>query len=512
MFDLSIVNKKLLHFENCEPLFSSMRLDGKTIGLCHGVFDLLHPGHLRHFAKAKELVDILVVSITADQFVNKGPGRPAFSQQLRSEALANLISVDFVVVTPYSTAVEVISSIKPTFYIKGNDYAQEKSDATGNISIEKQTIEKFGGQIVFTEEIVFSSSELINKFLPTYSSEITDWLEEIRSKFGVSEILNWLNEISKLKVTVIGETILDVYTECEALGKSAKDPVLCFNRGSSRTFLGGSLAIGAHCNGLGLDTTVITGINHKDLSLGEFERLKQKGIKISAVDTSPRPTIRKERFIDSRTSYRVLEIYEMDDSPLPEVIDKQFKELILDNLVNSDIVIVADYGHGLISDKAIQVISSSSKFLAVNAQANAGNRGFNSVSRYKHGDFITLNGSEAQLEMRRKHFEIDDFVLDLFENSKSKQILITKGSEGLVVYRKPNLRFPAPALAPFVKDRVGAGDALLSITSLLSCVGAPEEIIGFYGNLVGAWAVSFLGNEKSLLKGDLIRQVTSILK
>ena len=512
MFEVSNLNNKIIKFENSESFFDSEQFHQKTIGLCHGVFDLLHPGHLKHLVKAKELVDVLIVSITADRYVNKGPGRPAFTEQLRAEALANLISIDFVVICPYATASEIISAVKPNFYIKGNDYINEESDATGNILRERQMVEKFGGKMMNTDEIVFSSSELINRFLPTHTAEVSTWLNSLKSKFEVSEILSWLDIISKLKVTIIGETIIDVYTECEALGKSSKDPVLCFNKGSSKSFAGGVLAIGAHCNGLGLDTTIISGINHKDLSLSEIEDLKNKGIKLLATDTFPRPTIRKERFIDSTTSYRVLELYEMDDSPLPELIEKDFSKLILENIESADIVIVADYGHGLISDNTIQTIVNSSKFLAVNAQTNAGNRGFNSVARYKEVDFISLNGSEAQLEMRRVHFEIKDFVSELFKNTKSYQILITQGSKGLVLYQNPNLEYPAPALAPFVKDRVGAGDALLSITSLLSSVQAPAEIIAFYGNLVGAWAVSFLGNEKSLQRGELIRQVTSILK
>ena len=101
MIESNLVDNKLIRFESSEIYFESIRQQKKTIGLCHGVFDLLHPGHLRHLAKAKKKVDLLVVSITADQFVNKGPGRPAFNQDLRAESLANITSVDFVVVCPW---------------------------------------------------------------------------------------------------------------------------------------------------------------------------------------------------------------------------------------------------------------------------------------------------------------------------------------------------------------------------------------------------------------------------
>jgi cytidyltransferase-like protein len=472
----------------------------------------LHPGHLRHLAKAKELVDVLVVSITADKFVNKGPGRPAFNENLRAEALANLVSVDFVLITPYPTAIETIELIKPNFYIKGNDYVQEKKDLTGNITLEKNAVESFGGKLVNTDEIIFSSSELINKFLPNHSDEVIEWLNNIKRNYSIDEVLSWLNQISELKVTLIGESIIDVYTDCEALGKSSKDPVLCFNKNSSKSYAGGVLAIGAHCNGLGAKTTIVTGMREHDLKLPMIEDLRKKGIDITSLDTAPAPTIRKERFVDSRTSTRVLELYEMDDTPLSTELDNNFIKLVNQNIDNADVVIVADYGHGLISDNTIKCISDSNKFVAINTQANAGNRGFNSISRYPRANFITLNGGEAQLEVRRRHFEISSFIAELHQKTGAKQILVTKGSEGIEIYSQNKALQKAPALAPFVKDRVGAGDALLSITSLLTSIGAPEDIIALYGNIVGAWAVSFIGNEKSLDKGSVSRQITSILK
>ena len=472
----------------------------------------MHPGHLRHLAKAKELVDVLVVSITADKFVNKGPGRPAFNENLRAEALANLVSVDFVLITPYPTAIETIELIKPNFYIKGNDYVQEKKDLTGNITLEKNAVESFGGKLVNTDEIIFSSSELINKFLPNHSDEVIEWLNNIKRNYSIDEVLSWLNQISELKVTLIGESIIDVYTDCEALGKSSKDPVLCFNKNSSKSYAGGVLAIGAHCNGLGAKTTIVTGMREHDLKLPMIEDLRKKGIDITSLDTAPAPTIRKERFVDSRTSTRVLELYEMDDTPLSTELDNNFIKLVNQNIDNADVVIVADYGHGLISDNTIKCISDSNKFVAINTQANAGNRGFNSISRYPRANFITLNGGEAQLEVRRRHFEISSFIAELHQKTGAKQILVTKGSEGIEIYSQNKALQKAPALAPFVKDRVGAGDALLSITSLLTSIGAPEDIIALYGNIVGAWAVSFIGNEKSLDKGSVSRQITSILK
>ena len=175
-------------------------------------------------------------------------------------------------------------------------------------------------------------------------------------------------------------------------------------------------------------------------------------------------------------------------------------------------MIVADYGHGLISDLSIQTLADLPLFLAVNTQANAGNRGFNSVSRYPRADFVTLNGLEAALEARRRHVDFANFIPALQVRLGATGILVTLGGSGLDLYSQDGSISRAPALAPFVTDRVGAGDAVLTITALLSAVGAPRALIGFLGTLAGAWAVSFLGNEQTLDRATLSKAVLSTLK
>ena len=508
---MNLPNNKIIDFRDSSDFFGNVKKSGKSIALCHGVFDLLHPGHIRHLAKAKELADIVVVSITADRFVNKGPGRPAFNEQFRSESLSSIISVDFVVVTPHSTAMEIIQSVKPDYYVKGNDYLNEKSDLTGNITKEKEIVESLGGQLFNTDEIVFSSSNLINQFFPNHSNNVTNWLKSLKEKYSIDEMLGWLDKITNLKVAVIGETIIDIYTECDALGKSSKDPVLCFNKGNSTSYAGGILAIGANCRGLEIETTILTGFNKDDEFLPSIESLKSKGVILKAIDTSPSPTIKKERFVDSRTSARVFELYEMSDKSLKDKQEKDFIKLIDESIQNKDVLIVADYGHGLLTDLVINHIIQSDTFLAVNTQANAGNRGFNTITRYSRADFITMNGSEARLETRRKHDEINSFAENLMKKMNSNHLLITKGADGVDIYESNKTFQNYPALAPFVKDRVGAGDLVLVMTSLLSAVSAPSDVIGFYANVVGAWSVTFTGNEKNIEIGTLSKLVKSIL-
>src|SRR5262245_63288502 len=106
---------------------------GQVVVQAHGTFDLLHIGHVRHLQAARELGDVLVVTVTADRFVNKGPGRPAFTETLRAEMLASLQYVDLVAINPEPDAVGAIAAIKPDVYVKGQDNENAETDVTGKI-------------------------------------------------------------------------------------------------------------------------------------------------------------------------------------------------------------------------------------------------------------------------------------------------------------------------------------------------------------------------------------------
>src|SRR5262249_5044173 len=111
-----------------------LRQAGKTVVQAHGTFDLLHLGHVRPLEAACKLGDVLVVTVTADRFVNKGPGRPVFTEMLRAEMLANLVNVDWVAVNESPDAVSAIEAIRPSIYVKGQDYVNPQGDITGKIT------------------------------------------------------------------------------------------------------------------------------------------------------------------------------------------------------------------------------------------------------------------------------------------------------------------------------------------------------------------------------------------
>lgn len=152
---------KILHLDELALTIRALKSEGKKIVHCHGCFDLMHPGHIKYFQAAKRMGDLLVVTITPDAYVDKGPGRPVFNQQLRAESIAALECVDYVAINRWPTAEETLRLLRPDVYVKGQEF-EGLEDKTGKIQKEYDVVREIGAEIRFTHEIVFSSTQLLN--------------------------------------------------------------------------------------------------------------------------------------------------------------------------------------------------------------------------------------------------------------------------------------------------------------------------------------------------------------
>ena len=195
---------KIKDINELAEILVSLRASNKKVVQCHGVFDLLHIGHIRHFEQAKGFGDTLVVTVTPDRYVNKGPHRPAFAEDLRAEAIAALDCVDYVAINKWPTAVETIALLKPDIYAKGADYKDAQKDYTGKIIDEEAAIKSVGGEIAFTEDIAFSSSSLINKYMSVFPEEVSEYLADFAQRYPLDDVLRYLENARPLKVLVIG--------------------------------------------------------------------------------------------------------------------------------------------------------------------------------------------------------------------------------------------------------------------------------------------------------------------
>lgn len=487
---------------------SLFKSKGLKIGLSHGVFDLVHPGHIQHFTAAKKQVDVLVVSITADQFVNKGPGRPIFHEEIRLSTLAALEPVDFVTISREKTAQNILSILQPSVYFKGSDYKTTEQDPTGMIEIERKTVESFGGEISFTDEFTSSSSRLINVLLNPLDHEIQNWVERFKNQFTIEDIENCLEKIGKLNVSLVGEVIVDQYTMVDALGKTGKDPILAFHLLDSDAYPGGILAIANNCSSWVNSVQVHSMVGNKDKLPAEVtEKLNSKiELYLSHYDG---PTIRKHRYIDVSTKSKVFETYDFNPELEASKSQSEFRNQ-LRKLRSSDLVLIADYGHGLMTSSVVDIATKSGLHLAVNVQTNAGNRGFNTLSKYPKIDFFTVNSRELQLELRSKNVNFSSVVPKLMGDLGASKAVLTLGAEGILIF-DGDFQIKVPAFATKIVDKVGAGDSVFAISSLLSFTNCPPAITGLVANIVAAHEIAKVGHQTPLTLGDIKKQIRSLL-
>ncbi len=484
----------------------------KKIVLCHGVFDLLHIGHIRYFEQAKSFGDILIVTLTPDHFVDKGPLRPAFPQNLRAEAVASLDCVDFVAINDWETAEETLRLLRPDYYAKGSEFKLSASDRTGKIEKELRIATELGIKFKYTEDIVFSSSNLINRHLSFFSDEIDSYLSLLRSRYNLDEILEILDRTTDLKVLVIGDTILDEYQYCEAIGKSSKDPTLALRYQSHDLFAGGVLAVANHVANFASSVQLVTFIGDQDSRELFIRQQLHANVTPHLLTQENSPTTVKRRFVDGYSFNKLLEIYVMNDSGPSETAEQQACKLIEELAQDCDLVIAADFGHGAINDKMRETLIKAAPFLAVNTQANAGNRGFHTISRYRKTDYSCIAEHELHLETRTKTGDLRKKMENLRNQLSCQYFTVTLGRKGCAICDTDNRYVKIPSFTRKVVDRVGAGDAFFAVTALTAAQKSPVELIGFIGNIVGSLAVKVIGNKKAINKQSTEKFITSILK
>ena len=183
---------------------AGLRGQKRRIVHCHGVFDLLHVGHLRYFQEAKAMGDVLVVTLTTDRYVNKGPHRPAFTEQLRAEVLAGLECIDFVAINPTPSAIEAIQLLRPDVYVKGPDYKDASKDVTGKILEEEEAVRAVGGRLAITSGDTFSSTSLINQHMSVLSPDVQAYLADFARKHSAESVIDYVQKARGLKVLLIG--------------------------------------------------------------------------------------------------------------------------------------------------------------------------------------------------------------------------------------------------------------------------------------------------------------------
>jgi len=507
------LNPKVKSLDELAMILQKLKIEGKKIIHCQGVFDLIHLGHIRHLEAAKALGDILVVTVTTDKYVDKGPGRPVFTQELRAESIAALECVNYVAINAWPTAVETIRRLRPDIFVYGNEYMQKAEDET-RVS-EYEAVESVGGMIHFTDEITFSSSALLNEYFGIYPEPVNNFLKTFKQKYPADQVIERLKGLKNIKALLIGETILDEYHFVDPIGKPPKGTHIAAKLLSEEVHAGGILACANNLAGLCDHVELITAIGKRDNKEKLIRGKLRPNILPRFFYYGRAPTIIKRRFLDPAFFNKLFEIYVCDDSLAIELEDK-IGSYIADVLQkrNYDLVLVLDYGHGLLTPKLINLFCSSHVFLAVNAQTNTANMGFNPITKYFRANYFCLDDKELRLAFQDKHSDLEKLIEKLGQKvSLPGAVCVTLGSRGAIAHNPEDKTiFSIPVLSQKIIDTTGAGDAFLAITAPCVARGFPSELVGFIGNAAGALAVTIVGNREPVTTEAFLNFVKTLLK
>lgn len=510
-----MISEKHIPFASASGVFHQLRSEGKRLVQCHGTFDLIHPGHITHFEEAKALGDKLVVTITAEDHVNKGPGRPYFNDVMRVKSLTALECVDFVVVVPFAAAVEAIECVRPQVYCKGKEYKNPQNDVTGNIYDDVTTVEKFGGKVQYVGSVVFSSTKLINNHFDALPKDVKNYCKKLSENVTADAFKQAVDNFKNLKVLVVGDIIFDRYSFVHVQGLTSKNRTISARYLDEETHAGGSLAVYRHLKEFTPNVDFFS-ISGDEPWVREAIDLHVPLENNHTLIDSNFTTVVKQRYVErSKRTQEVSKLFALnyiDGVPPCDGIVEGLYEKLRAIIGNYDLVVVTDFGHGLMQKSLRDLVQDKAKFLALNCQTNSNNHGFNIIARqYRRADAFSLDEQELLLSCAQRHPHYEEELIKLKEQFGSDYAWLTRGANETIGVNCNGEIDHAPVLEQQVTDTVGAGDALFSLVSLAACSQLSVKLATFLGQLAGAQAVNIMGNKEGVRKDRLLKAGLSLL-
>jgi rfaE bifunctional protein kinase chain/domain len=465
----------------------------KKVIMCHGVFDVVHPGHLRHLIYAKSKAHVLVASVTADVHISKGHYRPHVPQDLRAFNLAAFEIVDYVIIDSNATPIRNISTLQPDFFAKGYEYTA--SGMPARTEEEAEALREYGGKLIFTPgDIVYSSSKLIDLAPPSIRVEKLLALMD-SEKLTFNDLRASLDRLRGKRVHVVGDTIVDSYTRTTLIGGQTKTPTMSVLYEQRDDYIGGAAIVSEHLRAAGAEVVFSTVLGDDVLKEFVLTGLKNSGVECRPIIDSTRPTTNKNVIVAG--GYRLLKIDMLDN--------RSISDEILDTMVQTigetacDAVVFSDFRHGIFNRRTIpRLLSAIPEGAYKVADSQVASR-WGNITDFKNFDLITPNEREARFALADQDSGIRPLSSVLYDEAQCKTLMLKLSERGVLTCRRSDLK----ALDSFIVvdsfverlvDAVGAGDALLAYATLGMLATRSAAVATILGSMAAACECERDGN------------------
>ena len=482
----------------------------KKVIVCHGVFDVVHPGHVRHLVYAKTKADILVITITADKHIKKGIYRPHIPEGLRALNLAAFEMVDYVIIDQESTPINILNTIQPDFFAKGFEYTS--SGLPPATQEEADVVQSYGGQMIFTPgDVVYSSSKFLNLALPMVQLDKLLHLMEYNG-IDFDMLRQTLTKLSGYHVHVVGDTIVDTYTRTTFIGGQTKTPTFSVLYQGQDDYIGGAGIVSQHLRAAGAKVTLSTVLGDDKLKDFVIEGLKASGVNIDPIIDPTRPTIQKNAIIAA--GYRLLKVDTLDNRAISHDIVKQLINRISNS--DADAVVFSDFRHGMFNRGSVPELTGAIPKKAFRVADSQVASRWGNITEFKGFDLITPNEREARFAMADQDSTVGRLASLLKESSEYRNLILKLGDRGIFCTSDdPSAKdsyFSVDSFANNVVDAVGAGDALLAYATLTLMANGSLVMASILGSMAAACECEIDGNvpiksENVLAKIDALEKL-----
>ena len=472
----------------------------KNCVLAYGHFSTIHPGHIRYLRHARSLGSQLIIALIGD---GSGTDFP-FIQRERAEALCLLGIADAVLLLEGDDLDPIIGTLQPSVLVLGNEYRDNPE-----IQSTLQQQRKQGGSVQFhAGEVHYATTDLLSSSERDLRKERLSLFKAACKRQDIKKqlLLNAITEWGETRLIVLGDTIVDQYAACEAIGMSAEAPVVVVRELDHKNFIGGAAVVAAHISALGAKCDFISVVGTDKTAELVKKELAAQNIGNGLSHDASRPTTFKKRYVVE--NQKLFRVSRLEDHNLDTTVENQVIAQLERLAPKAKGIVVSDFVYGVVTPRILEVVQrlaiENNLLLFGDLQCSSQ---VGSVTRFEGFSLLCPNEREARLALQDKDSGLEQLSRQLLQITKSERLVMKLGSEGFIAYdRSPNGQLrsqPFPALSVNPLDVAGAGDSLLALFATGLASGQGMMPTAALACCMASLAVETMGNTP--ISGSVLR-------